>query len=86
MRAHSVMSQCSQIAYATVCHVTSTFGLGKHLIAVEQHPSNLIEVALLCDISEILAIMAYRLGKTSFAVTFLRIFFRKSGWSYCRDL
>lgn len=40
---------------------------------VEQNPNNLIHVALLCNIGESLAIMACTLGKTSFAVTLLRI-------------
>lgn len=54
-------------------HVASTIGLGRHLIVVEQNPNDLINVALLCDIGESLAIMACTLGKTSFAVTLLRI-------------
>lgn len=74
-------SQCDvsgcQIAYAAVCHVASTLGLGRHLTVVEQHSSNLIKVALLYDISETLAIMARTLGKTSFAVTLLRIVVRR---------
>lgn len=56
-----------------MCHVASTIGLGRHIAAVEEHPENLINVALLCDIGESLAIMACTLGKTSFAVTLLRI-------------
>ncbi|KAJ5579055.1 hypothetical protein N7450_007922 [Penicillium hetheringtonii] len=46
-------------------------GLGRHLAVVAQ--DDLIQVALLCDIGEVLAIMACTLGKTSFAVTLLRI-------------
>lgn len=56
-----------------MCHVASTIGLGRHLVVVEENPENLINVALLCDIGESLAIMACTLGKTSFAVTLLRI-------------
>lgn len=40
---------------------------------VAQNPSHVVQVALLCDIGEVLAIMACTLGKTSFAVTLLRI-------------
>ncbi|KAJ5113485.1 hypothetical protein N7456_002019 [Penicillium angulare] len=61
------------IAYAAVCQVATARGLGKHLLVVEENPNDLIEVALLCDIGEALAIMACALGKTSFAVTLLRI-------------
>lgn len=61
------------IAYAAVCHVAADLGLGQHLVVVQQHPENLMQVALLCNIGESLAIMACTLGKTSFAVTLLRI-------------
>jgi hypothetical protein len=61
------------IAYAAVCHVAANLGLGQHLGIVQEHPNNLIQVALLCNIGETLAIMACTLGKTSFAVTLLRI-------------
>ncbi|KAJ6108014.1 hypothetical protein N7523_009337 [Penicillium sp. IBT 18751x] len=68
-----IIAICCLVAYAAVCHVASTIGLGRHLVVVEQNPENLINVALLCDIGESLAIMACTLGKTSFAVTLLRI-------------
>ncbi|KAJ5718176.1 hypothetical protein N7488_003822 [Penicillium malachiteum] len=61
------------IAYAAVCQAATTVGLGRHLTFVEENPDNLISVALLCDIGEALAILACTLGKTSFAVTLLRI-------------
>ncbi|KAJ5875695.1 uncharacterized protein N7473_013042 [Penicillium subrubescens] len=62
------------IAYAAVCHVAATIGLGRHLtVVLEENPNHVIDVALLCDIGEALAIMACTLGKTSFAVTLLRI-------------
>ena len=38
-----------------------------------ENPQNLIDVALLCQIGEALAVMSCTLGKTSFAVTLLRI-------------
>lgn len=56
-----------------MCHVAADLGLGQHLVIVQEHPDNLIQVALLCNIGESLAIMACTLGKTSFAVTLLRI-------------
>ncbi|KAJ5763941.1 hypothetical protein N7533_002622 [Penicillium manginii] len=68
-----IIAVCCLIAYAAVCHVASTLGLGRHLAIVSEKPEHLIEVALLCDIGEALAIMACTLGKTSFAVTLLRI-------------
>ncbi|KAJ5373446.1 hypothetical protein N7517_005452 [Penicillium concentricum] len=61
------------VAYAAVCHVAANLGLGQHLEIVQKNPDNLIQVALLCNIGESLAIMACTLGKTSFAVTLLRI-------------
>jgi hypothetical protein len=61
------------VAYAAVSHVAANLGLGQHLAIVEENPSNLIQVALLCNIGESLAIMACTLGKTSFALTLLRI-------------
>lgn len=60
-----------------MCHVASTIGLGRHVTVVAENPNNLIDVAMLCDIGEALAIMACTLGKTSFAVTLLRIVVRK---------
>ncbi|KAF3401588.1 hypothetical protein F1880_010034 [Penicillium rolfsii] len=66
------------IAYAAVCHVAAEKGLGRHLtVIVAENPHNVIDVALLCDIGEALAIMACTLGKTSFAVTLLRIVVHK---------
>ncbi|KAI9931517.1 hypothetical protein ASPWEDRAFT_25609 [Aspergillus wentii DTO 134E9] len=61
------------IAYAAVCHAAADAGLGRHIAYVAQNPKNVTQVALLCDIGESLAIMACSLGKTSFAVTLLRI-------------
>ncbi|KAJ5813976.1 uncharacterized protein N7503_000726 [Penicillium pulvis] len=68
-----IVAICLLIAYAAVCHAATQVGLGSHLIVVEENPNNLISVALLCDIGEVLAIMACTLGKTSFAVTLMRI-------------
>ncbi|KAJ5191095.1 uncharacterized protein N7498_010080 [Penicillium cinerascens] len=72
-----IVAVCCLISYSAVSHVASTIGLGRHLIVVEQNPNDLINVALLCDIGESLAIMACTLGKTSFAVTLLRIVVRR---------
>ena len=49
-------------------------GLGKHVEAVAaKDPQNLIDIAMLADVSEALAITACTLGKSAFAVTLLRI-------------
>ncbi|KAJ5747843.1 uncharacterized protein N7511_009539 [Penicillium nucicola] len=69
----AIVAICCLIAYAAVCHVAANLGLGQHLLLVKENPNNLIEVGLLCNIGETLAIMACALGKTSFAVTLLRI-------------
>ncbi|KAJ6169551.1 hypothetical protein N7497_002394, partial [Penicillium chrysogenum] len=69
----AIAAICCLVAYAAVCHVAATLGLGQHLEIVQKAPNNLIQVALLCNIGESLAIMACTLGKTSFAVTLLRI-------------
>ncbi|KAJ5325953.1 uncharacterized protein N7506_009055 [Penicillium brevicompactum] len=50
------------VAYAAVCHVAADLGLGQHLVVVQEHPDNLIQVALLCNIGESLAIMACTLA------------------------
>ncbi|OOQ86296.1 hypothetical protein PEBR_22866 [Penicillium brasilianum] len=68
-----IVATACLIAYTAVCHAASTIGLGRHLAFVAETPSHVIDVALLCDIGEALAIMACTLGKTSFAVTLLRI-------------
>ncbi|KAJ5095263.1 hypothetical protein N7532_007554, partial [Penicillium argentinense] len=60
------------VAYAAVCHVASKPRLGRQLAVVAQHPDNLNQVALLCDTGKVLVILAFTLGKTSFAVTMLR--------------
>ncbi|KXG52263.1 uncharacterized protein PGRI_085470 [Penicillium griseofulvum] len=69
----AIAAVCCLVAYAAVCHVAATLGLGEHLEIVQKTPDNLIHVALLCNIGESLAIMACTLGKTSFAITLLRI-------------
>ncbi|CAG7934982.1 unnamed protein product [Penicillium nalgiovense] len=69
----AIAAICCLVAYAAVCHVAANLGLGQHLEIVQKTPNNLIQVALLCNIGESLAIMACTLGKTSFAVTLLRI-------------
>lgn len=64
------------IAYAAVTTAATSKGLGRHIEYVETLPNgtqDLIEVALLADIAEALAIMSCTLGKTSFAVTLYRI-------------
>ncbi|KAJ5542103.1 hypothetical protein N7535_004523 [Penicillium sp. DV-2018c] len=73
----AIAAICCLIAYAAVCHVATNVGLGQHLAVVAQNPNNVMEVGLLCNIGESLAIMACTLGKTSFAVTLLRIVVEK---------
>ncbi|KAJ5502132.1 hypothetical protein N7463_005006 [Penicillium fimorum] len=69
----AIVAMCCMIAYAAVCHVAANMGLGQHVEIVKKNPDNLMQVALLCSISECLAIMTCTIGKTSFAVTLLRI-------------
>ncbi|KAL3470531.1 hypothetical protein BJX99DRAFT_251135 [Aspergillus californicus] len=69
------------IGYAAVCHAASDIGLGRHLEAVMRNPQNLIDTARYSSISQTLAIMACTLGKTSFAVTLLRIVVAR--WMTC---
>ncbi|KAJ5144030.1 uncharacterized protein N7515_002817 [Penicillium bovifimosum] len=73
----AVTAICCLIAYAAVSHVAANAGLGQHLAVVARNPNNVMEVGLLCNIGESLAIMACTLGKTSFAVTLLRIVVEK---------
>ncbi|KAL6233762.1 hypothetical protein BDW75DRAFT_251840 [Aspergillus navahoensis] len=61
------------IGYAAVCHAAADIGLGRHIQYVSENPQNLIGVARYSSISQTLAILACALGKTSFAVTLLRI-------------
>ncbi|KAL4962845.1 uncharacterized protein BDV14DRAFT_191333 [Aspergillus stella-maris] len=65
------------IGYAAVCHASADIGLGRHIQWVAQDPQKLIDVARYSSISQTLAIMACALGKTSFAVTLLRIVFER---------
>ncbi|KAI5921714.1 hypothetical protein F4810DRAFT_677465 [Camillea tinctor] len=69
----AIVAMLILVAYSAVTSVAASKGLGAHFELVAQNPQNLIDVALLCDIGEVLAIMACTLGKTSFAVTLLRI-------------
>ena len=43
------------------------------MVVAAEDPTKLIDVALLCNIAEALAIMSCTLGKTSFAITLMRI-------------
>ncbi|KAL4808440.1 hypothetical protein BDV18DRAFT_158535 [Aspergillus unguis] len=65
------------LGYAAVCHAASDVGLGWHIQRVSQNPQYLVDVARYSSISQCLAIMACTLGKTSFAVTLLRIVFER---------
>ncbi|KAG5984369.1 hypothetical protein E4U55_005044 [Claviceps digitariae] len=61
------------IAYAAVLTVAADKGLGRHLAYVIQNPQNVIDVALLSFVSQPLVVMSCAFGKTSFALTLLRV-------------
>ncbi|KAK5110423.1 hypothetical protein LTR62_005774 [Meristemomyces frigidus] len=64
------------IAYAVVCHIATIHGLGRHVAYVATLPTgpkDLIEVGFLAELAQVLAVLSCTLGKTSFAVTLLRI-------------
>lgn len=68
------LTKACLIGYAAVTTSAALQGLGRHIEAVlADDPQNVIDVALLCQIAQSLAIMACTLGKTSFALTLLRI-------------
>ncbi|KAL4930734.1 uncharacterized protein BDV17DRAFT_258469 [Aspergillus undulatus] len=71
----SAVAVACLIGYAAVCHASSDIGLGRHIQWVSQNPQALVDVAQYSSISQTLAIMACALGKTSWAVTLLRIVF-----------
>lgn len=61
------------IAYAAVLTVAADKGLGRHLEYVAQNPKNFLDVALLSFVSQPLVIMSCAFGKTSFALTLIRV-------------
>ncbi|EFY86117.1 hypothetical protein MAC_07851 [Metarhizium acridum CQMa 102] len=61
------------IAYAAVLTVAADKGLGRHLEYVAQSPEDAMDVALLSFVSQPLVIMSCALGKTSFALTLIRV-------------
>ena len=62
------------MAYASVVTAAARQGLGQHIqVVLANDPQHLIDIALLAQVSQVLAIMACTLGKTAFAVTLLRI-------------
>ncbi|OAQ65979.1 hypothetical protein VFPPC_14271 [Pochonia chlamydosporia 170] len=61
------------IAYAAVLTVAADKGLGRHLEYVAQNPKNVLDVALLSFVSQPLVIMSCAFGKTSFALTLIRV-------------
>lgn len=70
------MNQACLIGYLAVCEEAARLGLGTHIDVVamqEGGPQKLVTMALLTYCAQSLAIMACTLGKTSFAVTLLRI-------------
>ncbi|KAG5948919.1 hypothetical protein E4U53_006105 [Claviceps sorghi] len=60
-------------AYAAVLTVAADKGLGRHMAYVLQNPENVIDVALMSFVSQPFVIMSCALGKTSFALTLLRV-------------
>lgn len=61
------------VAYAVVITVAADKGLGRHIEYVAQHPQNVIDVALFSFVSQPLVLMSCALGKTSFALTLIRV-------------
>ncbi|KAG6017459.1 hypothetical protein E4U43_001144 [Claviceps pusilla] len=61
------------IAYAAVLTAAADRGLGRHMAYMLQHPQNVIDVALLSFVSQPLVVMSCAFGKTSFALTLLRV-------------
>lgn len=61
------------VSYAAVLHVAADKGLGRHIEYVLQDPQNVIDVALLSFVSQPLVIMSCAFGKTSFALTLIRV-------------
>ncbi|KAG5929125.1 hypothetical protein E4U42_007029 [Claviceps africana] len=61
------------IAYAAVLTVAADKGLGRHMAHVLQNPQNVVDVAQLSFVSQPFVIMSCALGKTSFALTLLRV-------------
>ncbi|KAL4881372.1 hypothetical protein BJY04DRAFT_227804 [Aspergillus karnatakaensis] len=76
-----VLAVGSLLGYAAVCHAAADVGLGRHIQYVAMNPQHLIDVARFSSISQTLAIMACAWGKTSFAVTLLRIVVAR--WMTC---
>lgn len=71
-------NQACLLAHAAVCHAAANAGLGRHTMVVAmEDPNKVIDVSLLCHIGQSLAIMACTLGKTSFAITLMRIFVQR---------
>lgn len=61
------------MAYSSVVTAAADKGLGRHLLYVSQNPQNLVDVALLSFVSQPLVIMSCAFGKTSFALTLIRV-------------
>ncbi|PSR82639.1 hypothetical protein BD289DRAFT_392043 [Coniella lustricola] len=61
------------IAYACVLLAAADRGLGRHMEYIEEY-GDLSDVSLFSQIAQSLAIIACTLGKTSFAITLMRIF------------
>ncbi|KAG6040783.1 hypothetical protein E4U41_007052 [Claviceps citrina] len=66
-------AQLLSIAYAAILTAAADRGLGRHVEHVRQNPQNVVDVALLGFASQPLVIMSCALGKTSFALTLIRV-------------
>ena len=68
------MDQLFLTGYAGVTIAAACQGLGQHIEAVAQdNPQHLINVGLLAQCAQVLAVLSCTLGKTAFAITLLRI-------------
>ncbi|KHN98468.1 uncharacterized protein MAM_03592 [Metarhizium album ARSEF 1941] len=61
------------IAYAAVLNVAADKGLGRHLEYIMRNPQNAMDVAMLSFVSQPLVIVSCAFGKTSFALTLIRV-------------
>lgn len=72
-RQPSNLTQLLLIAYSAVLTAAADRGLGRHMEYVLQDPQRLIDVGLLSFVSQPLVVMSCAFGKTSFALSLLRV-------------
>ncbi|TWU77291.1 hypothetical protein ED733_004178 [Metarhizium rileyi] len=61
------------ISYAAVLTIAADKGLGRHLEYVAQNPKDVMDVALLSFVSQPIVLMSCAFGKTSFALSLIRV-------------